>query len=240
MSSKYCKTYMFAQIPVLARYNYEYLEKQCRDYITDKAPKVEIDITLADIEKEKAASGDDGIYSNGYLESLAFYRKLCEKIALDDIILFHGAAVEVDGKAYLFTAPSGTGKTTHIALWSQILKEKMTIINGDKPLISVSDKIVVYGTPWDGKEKQSKNTSAEIGGICILKRGKENKIRRISAVEALGTLMSQTFRPTGKENMKSVLRNVLTLSSKVPLWILECNISEEAAWTSYNAMCKGE
>lgn len=241
MSSIFCKTYKFAQISVLAKYNYKYLDSQCRDYLTDEEPKIEIEVTQEDIEKEKVAiSKEEGTFSDGYLESLAFYRKLCARLAIEDIILFHGAAVEVNGKAYLFTAPSGTGKTTHISLWDKILKDKMTIINGDKPLLKVSDKIIVYGTPWDGKEKQSTNTFAELGGICIIKRGIENKIKQITANEALGTLMSQTYRPVQKENMKKVLENVLLLSSKVPLWQLECNISEEAAWTSYNAMCKEE
>lgn len=240
MSSNYCKKYMFAQIPVLAMYNYKYLDSQCRDYLTDKEPQIEIEVTQDDIEREKETLAESQMFPDSYLESLAFYRKFCELIALEDIILFHGAAVEVDGKAYVFTAPSGTGKTTHISLWNQILKDKMTIINGDKPLLKVSDTITVYGTPWDGKERQSTNSSAELAGICILKRGKENKIKRITPGEALGTLMSQTFKPVGKENLKKVLENVLVLSGKVQLWQLECNISEEAAWTSYNAMCKGE
>ena len=50
--------------------------------------------------------------------------------------------------------------------------------------------------------------------------------------------MSQTFRPTKAENLKKILENVVTLSAKVPMWRLECNISEEAAWLSYNAMSK--
>lgn len=240
MSTKFCKTYMFAETSVLAMYNYKYLDNQCVEYLTDKEPQIEIEIKQEDIDKEKNVLEDGYMYPDGYLESLAFYRKLCERLALDDIILFHGAAVQVEGKAYLFTAPSGTGKTTHIALWKQILQEKMLVINGDKPLLKVSDKIVVYGTPWDGKERQSTNTSAELAGVCILTRGKENKIKKITAGEALGTLMAQTFRPAGKENIKKMLANVLVLSSKVPLWLLECNISEEAAWTSYNAMCRGE
>ncbi|MBE7057803.1 MAG: hypothetical protein E7387_01710 [Ruminococcaceae bacterium] len=232
--------YLFAEIPVLARYNYDYLEKQCVDYVTDKEPQMVIEVTEEDVAKERAAA-DDGIkYPAGYLESLAFYRKFCEAVALQNVLLFHSAAVEVDGKAYLFTAPSGTGKTTHIALWKKIHGEKMTIVNGDKPLLKVnSDEIIVYGTPWDGKERQSTNASAKVAGICILTRGKENKITRIASSEALATLMSQTFRPAGAESLKKVVEGVITLSSRVPVWKLECNISEEAARVSYEAMSKG-
>lgn len=236
MDTKFTHNYLFAEIPVLAKVNYKYLGLQCKEYLTNAAPKLEIEITQEDIEKEKQAAKDEGNYPNGYLESLAFYRKFCEYAATEDILLFHSAAVEVDGKAYLFTAPSGTGKTTHIALWQQLHGNKMTIINGDKPLLKITDKIIVYGTPWDGKERQSKNTSAQVAGICILKRGQENKIKRISSTEALSTIMSQTFRPQGKENLKKVLKNVMILSNNVPIWVMECNISEEAAKMSYKAM----
>lgn len=238
--SKYSKTYLFAEISVLAKYNHNYLEKQCVDYVTDKEPRLVIEVTEEDIVKEKMTAEDGEMYPDGYLESLAFYRKFCEEVALNNIILFHSAAVEVDGKAYLFTAPSGTGKTTHIALWKYIHGEKMTIVNGDKPLLKITaDEITVHGTPWDGKERQSTNTSAKVAGICILTRGQENKIKRIASSEALGTLMSQTFRPAGAENLKKMVEGVIALSNRVPIWRLECNISEEAAKVSYEAMSRG-
>lgn len=238
--SRYSKTYLFAEIPVLAKYNHDYLEKQCVDYVTAKEPQMVIEVTKEDIVKERMTADDGDIYPDGYLESLAFYRKFCEAVALQNILLFHSAAVEVDGKAYLFTAPSGTGKTTHISLWKKIHGEKMTIVNGDKPLLKVnSDEIIVYGTPWDGKERQSTNTCAKVAGICIITRGKENKINRITSSEALATLMSQTFRPASAESLKKTVEGVITLSAKIPVWKLECNISEEAARVSYEAMSKG-
>ena len=238
--SRYSKTYLFAEIPVLAKYNHDYLEKQCVDYVIAKEPQMVIEVTKEDIVKERMTADDGDIYPDGYLESLAFYRKFCEAVALQNILLFHSAAVEVDGKAYLFTAPSGTGKTTHISLWKKIHGEKMTIVNGDKPLLKVnSDEIIVYGTPWDGKERQSTNTCAKVAGICIITRGKENKINRITSSEALATLMSQTFRPASAESLKKTVEGVITLSAKIPVWKLECNISEEAARVSYEAMSKG-
>ena len=220
--SKYSHIYLFAEIPVLAKYNHAYLEKQCIDYVTDKEPQLVIEVTEEDIAKERITAEDGDLYPDGYLESLAFYRKFCEAAALQNILLFHSAAVEVDGKAYLFTAPSGTGKTTHIALWKKIHGKRMTIVNGDKPLLKVnSDEIIVYGTPWDVKERQSTNTFAKVAGICIITRGKENKIKRISSSEALATLMSQTFRPAGAENLKKSVEGVITLSAKIPVWKLE-------------------
>lgn len=237
--TKYNKTYLFADIAVRAKYNYEYLKKQCEEYEITATPQIKLEVTYDDIIKEKAKADGEEQYSVGYLESLAFYRKLCEAMTAQNILLFHSAAVEVEGKAYLFTAPSGTGKTTHIGLWQKLHGTKMRIINGDKPLVKIfDDKVVVYGTPWDGKERQSTNASAAVAGICILTRGNENKIRRLTSTEALGTLMSQTFRPVEAENLKTMIENVVKLSNSVPLWKLECNISEEAAWLSYKTMSK--
>ena len=145
---KYKNTYLLAGIPVEMICTGEYLVRQCRDYITDTTPEFSIEMTEDDIAAEKERS-EDKSYSDEYYESLAFYRKLCDKIPDRGIILFHSCAVAVDGKAYLFTAPSGTGKSTHASLWKEILGERVRIINGDKPLIRVTPGLItVYGTPW--------------------------------------------------------------------------------------------
>lgn len=96
---KYKNTYLLAGIPVEMICTGEYLVRQCRDYITDMTPEFSIEMTEDDIAAEKERS-EDKSYSDGYYESLAFYRKLCDKIPDRGIILFHSCAVAVDGKAY--------------------------------------------------------------------------------------------------------------------------------------------
>ena len=57
----------------------------------------------------------------------------------------YGAVVADDGSGYMFTAPSGTGKSIHVALWKKYF-ENAEIINGDKPFIRVDESGVwVYG-----------------------------------------------------------------------------------------------
>lgn len=237
---KYKNTYLFADISVETSFSHGFLEKQCRDYITKKKPEIFIDITESDIENEAARSEDKG-FSDGYFESLAFYRRFCDAVAEKGIILFHSCAIAVDGFAYLFAAPSGTGKSTHAMLWKQLLGDRAHIINGDKPLIRVApDKITVYGTPWDGKEHQSENASAPIAGICLLSRGEKNEIHRIGASEAMPLLYRQTYRTSSAAGLSFVMKNLTEAAERIPLWQLYCNISPEAAKTSYNAMTGSE
>ena len=164
--------YQFAGVCVEIDHRYPYFAKLARDYAGGNTPEFSIRVTQEDIDLERANADAP----NGYLESLVIYRMLCEKLVERGIVLIHSAAIAVDGKAYLFTAPSGTGKTTHIRLWKQKFGDQAIIVNGDKPLISVTEQeIRVWGTPWDGKEHWSTNTSMPVAGICQIKRGEHNE-----------------------------------------------------------------
>ena len=115
---------------------------------------------------------DKGIVDNGYLESLAIYRKIAEKVIEYNGFLLHGVVVEVNKCGIAFLARSGVGKSTHVMLWKELLKNKLTIINGDKPLVRIIDgKIFAYGTAWAGKEKLHKNTKTELRKTDIFTEG---------------------------------------------------------------------
>lgn len=235
----YRNTYRFAEVPFEAVYESEYITRQCAEYLTDEEPQFSITLTKEDVEKEHSFL-EMQKFPYGYLESLALYRKFCEKVASQKIILFHSSAIEVDGKAYLFTAPSGTGKSTHTRLWREMLGEKAIMVNDDKPLLKIENgKVTVFGTPYDGKEHLSTNKSAPVAGICFLSQAKENKIERIPMKNALPKLLSQTYRPYDNATFKDILSLVVSLSAAVPVWHLACNISEEAAKLSYETMKEG-
>ena len=236
----YKNTYLFADIPVEIICIHEYLVRQCRDYITDKTPVISMEMTESDIRQEQARSEEKG-FSEGYFESLALYRKLCNRLARENIILFHSCAVSMDGRAYLFAAPSGTGKSTHASLWQKAFGERVHIINGDKPLIKVSSEhITVYGTPWNGKEHWGENTSAIIAGICFLSRGEQNKVKPISGNDAMPLLYRQVYKTSSAEELSHIMKSLTEIAQRIPLWQLECNISLEAAELSYSTMSKGK
>lgn len=160
-----------------------------------------------------------------------FYRILLKAQGM----LVHSSAVVVDGYAYLFSADSGTGKSTHTGLWVEHFKDRAFIINDDKPALRKMDgKWYVYGTPWSGKTDMNVNTKAELGGIVFLERAKENWIADMSPVEAVPKLIAQTTRKLYKEsNMDLLLKNINELLCEVPLYKMGCNISDEAVVTAY-------
>lgn len=127
------KNYRFADVTFTLQMQYPYLEKQCREYEVEEEG-IRIAVSEEEIERENLP---DVKSSKGMLESLAVYRKISEIMVEHDTFLFHCSAVAVDGRAYLFTAPSGTGKSTHTRLWREVFGERAVMVNDDKPLLQV-------------------------------------------------------------------------------------------------------
>lgn len=228
--------YEFAGIPVAVTALSGAIEALCHDYRSEREPAFSIVLTAEDIAAERAAADRPG-YSDGYLETLALYRKFCDVAAGAGVILFHSSAIAVDGRAYLFAAPSGTGKSTHTRLWRELLGDRVVTVNDDKPLIALRDGVAtVYGTPWDGKHRMSTKTSAPIAGICFLSRGAENRIQRISVEEGTKPFLEQTYRPRELSAVAAMLGVAAGILSRVPLYTLQCNISTDAARLSYETM----
>ena len=158
-------TYRLAGHTVEIESVYPQVHTLCEAYRVDGKAEYCITTTPADIayERQRSARADElegaavREYADPYLETLAVYRKLAQLLVQDDILLMHGAVVAVDGQAYLFTAKSGTGKTTHTRLWMQQFGDRAVMVNGDKPLLHITNEgVTVYGTPWDGKGRQPK------------------------------------------------------------------------------------
>lgn len=209
---------------------YETTRNFCADYLTDDIPTEEITVTGADIDYERNCSENDEAqddYGSDYLETLALYRKIVHVLLCHDVLLFHGSAISVDGDAYLFTATSGTGKSTHTALWKKLLGERMCYINDDKPLLLIRDgHVTAFGTPWDGKHHRSNNISSPVKAICILSRSSANHIRSINRKEAFPTLCQQSYRPKQPEALRKTLQLIAQLSGGVDLYSMGCNMSQ--------------
>lgn len=228
-----------ANLNIRAEYRYDYLPQFCKDYRVETHEKV--DIFAATTEQKIAAEQANGVGATVHAcESLCIYREIAEQLPALSRFVFHGAAISYKDKAYIFTAPSGTGKTTHISLWQKYIGEAVGIINGDKPIIGFGDTVTVYGTPWAGKENLQNNTSALLGGICIIKRGTENKIRKLFPIEVLPHIMNQVYMPQDKEAMDATMKLIDRLITTVPVFILECDISEDAVKASFTKLTKEE
>lgn len=229
---------VFDAVPI-----YGYTVKLCEKYLYSGAEEPEFTaiMTKNDIDAEKAQAGAEN-FPDYYLESLALFRKLCDYVlSFRQGIIFHSSAVAVDGKAYLFTAPSGTGKSTHARLWREMLGDKVVYINDDKPIIRYVDgDFYVYGTPWNGKHRLDTNARAKIAAICEIKQSKVNSICRISPQEMLLVVMNQTIRPTETDKLDNLFTILDKLLTTVPLYRLECDISRKAAEMSYGAMAENK
>lgn len=231
--------YKIADVVFDAELMYGYTAKLCEKYLYSGSDKPEFTAVIKqkDIDAEKAFGGGEK-FPDYYLESLALFRKLCDyTLSFKHGIIFHSSAIAVNGKAYLFTAPSGTGKSTHARLWREMLGDRAVMINDDKPIIRwVDGDFYVYGTPWNGKHRLDTNTRAKIAAICELRRGTTNRIYKISPQEMLMVVMNQTIRPTEANKVDNLIFILDKLLTAVPLYRLECDISEEAAKTSYAEM----
>ncbi len=154
--------------------------------------------------------------------------------------MLHSSAVEVDRKAYLFSAPSGTGKSTHTGQWLKLFGPRARIINDDKPAIRrVNGVLCACGTPWSGKCDISENVCVPIGGICALERSERDYIVRAGDSEAAYRLLDQTIRPESGEDMARLLGLLNDVVREIPVWRMGCGISVQAAKMAYEAMSGG-
>ncbi len=227
--------YKIADVVFSLKTIYGYTPKICEKYLSDEEPQFDITITKEDIEKEKTLAPE---FSDWYLESLAVYRKLCTEITDKyNGFIFHASALAVDGNAYIFTAPSGTGKSTHAKLWRELLGEKVIMINDDKPIFRYVDgDFYVYGTPWDGKHHLSTNTRAKIKAVAQISQSKENFINKVKGSEIFSTLFNQTLRFDTEGNMIKLLDLLDKFMSEVNFYKLGVNMDIDAAKLSYTVM----
>ncbi len=222
----------------------------CKNYIpsSEDAIQFSVAMTQADIaferkkaERERELEGlPPHQYSDAYLELTAVQRKITEELFVYDTILFHGSVVAVDGAAYLFTAKSGTGKSTHTRLWRELLGDRAVMVNDDKPFLKITDKgVIAYGSPWNGKHRLGSNIAVPLKAICILERAEVNHIQAIPPKYALTTLIQQSSRPMDGVRMGKYMELIDGLSRKVNFYRMGCNISLDAAKLAYKTMSQG-
>ncbi len=160
----------------------------------------------------------------------AFYNELIKHNGM----MLHSSCVEKDGYAYLFSARSGTGKSTHTHLWLKNLSGTR-IINDDKPaLVYESGKWFVWGTPFSGKTDENVNAKIPVKAIVFLKRSEENKVEKMPISKAVGLLLEQTINPVNRDLAIKMLDLADTLLRTVPVFSLGCNMDPQAAIVAYN------
>ncbi len=215
---------------------YEYIRHMCRDYITDET--AEFIVCASDEEITRESEGGQEKFPSEYLETLAIYRKICDKASELGCFLMHGVLMSAEGHGILLCAESGTGKSTHAALWTKLLGDKCEIINGDKPLVRVIDGIpYAYGTPWCGKEEINVNKRVRLTDICFIKRSAENYVKKVEKSLITQTLIPHIHIP-GNGDVLTVLDSVDATAKNVMFYTVECNMDISAAKTAYDMIIK--
>lgn len=152
-----------------------------------------------------------------------------EKVMIrDNSLILHSAYMCRDGQAVLFSAPSGTGKSTQADLWTKYRGTRT--INGDKSLlIHEENGWNAYGWPICGTSEICNNETYPIRAIVMLRQAKENAIRRLGMAEAMKKLIAQiTMNMWNTKFQMKAMDLIQELIVEVPVYELECDISEEA------------
>ena len=234
------KKYLIGNLITEIDINCNRLERLGKPYETAINRKADISFKLSDSDLEKLHIKNPQL-TRDELAFLASGTLFFKKVSPFDALMLHSSCIMYEGKAYLFTAHSGTGKSTHTALWKNMFGDKVTYINDDKPLLrKINGVWTAFGNPWSGKTDLNTNISAPVGAIVFLNRGEENKIRKLIPPEDVVAprFIEQTAKPYTPERTIAMLNLADDLLTSVDLFELHCNISEDAVLTTYNAIVK--
>lgn len=224
-----------AGIPVGINNKYNFSDWNFCGYETERLPLLEVSATEREIDKEYNRITPE--FDIVQAERNILYQKICFGMLDYDGFLIHAAVVAVDGEAYAFTAPSGTGKSTHVGYWMQVFGSRAQIVNGDKPIIRRIDGcFYACGTPWRGKEHQGAAINVPLKALCLLERGEENVIVRATDADVIDKLFFQIPIPWEAHQVEKQIDLLNQLMKEVPIFKLSCNMSQEAAVVAYNGI----
>lgn len=228
------RKYSICGITVECDFRYPTMMARAEKYLTDEG-ELQLVIPfdeqlLIQTSRDTGLCGDD---CEIVITAEQFYRALPARGGF----MLHSSAVVLDGRAYLFSAPSGTGKSTHTSLWLKAFGERAVILNDDKPAIMIREHgVTACGTPWSGKSNLNINAEFPLQGICVLRRSAENHIEPLPADRAVFSLLDQTIRPEDRDGMDALLTCIDEVAAKVPIWQMGCNVSVEAAQMAHRFM----
>ena len=207
------------------------LTRQCQAYLSSGKPVM----TVKPDPVDEVRAGMDR-YPEEEREYICCSAAFCRGIIGQGRFFLHASAVVYEGAAYLFSGPSGTGKSTHTALWRELFPQSY-ILNDDKPVIwPEKGKISAWGTPFSGRTDLQVNRGVPVKGICFLKQGRENRIRPVTGEEALALLLNNTWRPRSNPGMSLLLDMMEQVVTETHVYELCCTEDPEAARLSYTVM----
>ncbi len=226
--------YIFADFKCEIGSKYDCFKEKARDFEADFST-TDFIFSAEDSDLKYEQSMADGVYGKPLLEFSALLRKLGEAIPLRDAFIMHAASFDVKGTGVCLLAHSGVGKTTHLTRWKAYLGDKMTVVNGDKPIVRFMDnKPYAFGSPWKGKENLGENTKTEIKYLCFIERDSKNYAEVLDKKDALERILNQVYMPrTNPLATAKTLELIDKLLSECSLWIIHCNMDKNAGEIIY-------
>ena len=175
------------------------------------------------------------ISAKNALEESGIFRMLAEH---GGVVLHSSYIITQRGEALLFSAPSGTGKSTQAELWRKFAGAK--VINGDRALIKAQNGVTANGIFFSGTSGICENVTAPIRAIVLLRQSEKNEIRSVSGKEAFMRLLPQcSYYPDEEENLRLVTGILAEIISAVPVYDFGC-VPEKSAVTALNEVLYGK
>ncbi|MBR3311424.1 MAG: hypothetical protein IKG15_06285 [Solobacterium sp.] len=230
-----------ADVPIRIISDYDDLFSEfLHEFLTDQKVTYTLEIRKEDVDHERMMNTGKRATENS-LAILALYRKTAELLIQENILLIHASAISYENDGILFLAKSGTGKSTHTQNWMKLFPDKVTVVNGDKPLVKITGQGAnVYGTPWSGKEKWYSNTSVKIKAVCAIVRDRQNYTEEVSSGDFFPYLIQQTYVSKDQNRYQKELDLLSKLSSMVNFYKIHCNMEIESAEKAWSAIYDNE
>lgn len=215
----------------------------CRNYLITNNEKPDIciysDEEKIEAEYEYLHRKDKNVQKQKSIEILMIQRLIAESLLQRDILLIHGAVIAINNTAYMFTGPSGTGKTTQINKWLANAPESV-VVNGDKPFVILNEQgAFACGTPWSGKESMGNNIIVPLRSIVFMTRSHKNRIESVSFNDIFPSILGQTYHPSETELQRKTLTLLMQLKDRVSFFIFYFDHYQEDAFkVPYEALTK--
>lgn len=144
-------------------------------------------------------------------------------------LIIHSSSIIWNNKGILFSAPAGTGKTTHTHIWKQLYNTP--VLDGDATACRIiNGKPYVYGLPWCGTSGEFMNYSVPIAAIVFLQQAEKNSIIKLDLHEAFIRLASRCFLMPWSENMANKFIDIIQeVAVCTGCYLLNCRPDREAA-----------
>lgn len=163
-----------------------------------------------------------------------FYIHLEELLLENQALILHAASIVYQGQAILFTAPSGTGKTTQTNLWHSNLND-VEDLNGDRTLLQKTENgWYACGFPICGSSGRCEQKAVPIKSVIIVRRGELEEVCELSALQSVMTLYSEITIPNlDQKYPKQAMGLLEDLVRNVPVIQYACTMNNTAFTTLY-------